>query len=72
MRRTVLVLALAASAAGMLAAQFERIDYQTLGRIRDEGLGRSQVMDHISYPRDSLCFGDGYSLRDKPSLELNV
>jgi len=52
MRRTVLVLALAASAAGMLAAQSERIDYQTLGRIRDEGLGRSQVMDHISWLSD--------------------
>ena len=52
MRRTVLILALAASAAGILGAQSEKIDYQMLGRIRDEGLSRSQVMDHISWLSD--------------------
>jgi hypothetical protein len=52
MRRTVLILALAASAAGILGAQSEKIDFQMLGRIRDEGLSRSQVMDHISWLSD--------------------
>src|SRR2546423_4285460 len=52
MRRTVLVLLLAASASGLLGAQSEKLDYQMLGRIRDEGLARSQVMDHISWLSD--------------------
>jgi hypothetical protein len=52
MRRTVLILVLAACAAGILAAQSEKIDYQMLGRIRDEGLSRSQVMEHISWLSD--------------------
>jgi hypothetical protein len=52
MRRTALILALAASAAGILGAQSEKIDFQMLGRIRDEGLSRSQVMDHISWLSD--------------------
>ena len=30
----------------------ERLDYETIGRIRDEGLNRSQVMDHISWLAD--------------------
>ena len=34
------------------AAQSEKLDYTTLGRIRDEGLNRSQVMDHISWLAD--------------------
>jgi hypothetical protein len=48
----VLILVLAACAAGILAAQSEKIDYQMLGRIRDEGLSRSQVMEHISWLSD--------------------
>lgn len=52
MRRTVLILVLAASAAGILTAQSEKIDYQMLGRIRDEGLSHSQVMDHASWLSD--------------------
>jgi carboxypeptidase Q len=34
------------------SAQSEKLDYTTLGRIRDEGLSRSQVMDHISWLSD--------------------
>ena len=30
----------------------ERLDYETIGRIRDEGMNRSQVMDHISWLAD--------------------
>src|SRR3954463_8338652 len=52
MRRAVLVMALAASALTFVAAQGEKLDYPMLGRIRDEGLNRSQVMDHISWLSD--------------------
>ena len=52
MRRPVLVLAPAALASSFIVAQSEKIDYQTIGRIRDEGLNRSQVMDHISWLSD--------------------
>jgi hypothetical protein len=33
-------------------APVEKLDYETIGRIRDEGLNRSQVMDHISWLAD--------------------
>ncbi len=33
-------------------AQSEKIDYATLARIREEGLQRSQVMDHLSWLAD--------------------
>jgi hypothetical protein len=33
-------------------APAEKLDYQTIGRIRDEGLNRSQVMDHVSWLAD--------------------
>jgi hypothetical protein len=47
----VLILSVCASA---LPAQSpaERLDYQTIAQIRDEGLNRSQVMDHISWLSD--------------------
>ena len=51
MRRTILVAALAVSALPILA-QSEKLDFQMLGRIRDEGLSRSQVMDHVSWLSD--------------------
>jgi hypothetical protein len=39
--------------AGIFAgAQSEKLDYATMGRIRDEGMNRSQVMDHISWLSD--------------------
>ena len=52
MKRAWLVIALAAGVGVLLDAQTESIDYATLGRIRDEGLTRSQVMDHISWLSD--------------------
>ena len=52
MRRALLVMTLSASCAILAAAQSERLDYATLGSIRDEGLNRSQVMDHISWLSD--------------------
>src|SRR3954467_15315012 len=52
MRRAVLVMALAAGAMAVAAAQSEKLDYAMLGRIRDEGLNRSQVMDHVSWLSD--------------------
>jgi carboxypeptidase Q len=52
MRRAILVLVLAASAAVFAGAQTDTLDYAMLGRIRDEGLTRSQVMDHISWMSD--------------------
>src|SRR3954465_14488769 len=52
MRRAVLVMALAAGAMAFVTAQSEKLDYAMLGRIRDEGLNRSQVMDHVSWLSD--------------------
>ncbi len=52
MRRAILTTLLAASAATLVVAQSEKLDYATIGRIRDEGLSRSQVMAHISWLSD--------------------
>src|SRR5258706_12161081 len=52
MRRAILAIILAVSTAAAVATQSEKLDYQMLGRIRDEGLVRSQVMDHISWLSD--------------------
>ena len=52
MRSHALAVLLAASAIAFASAQTESIDYAMLGRIRDEGLNRSQVMDHISWLSD--------------------
>jgi hypothetical protein len=52
MRRTILLMLLAASTATIVIAQSDKLDYQMLGSIRDEGLNRSQVMDHVSWLSD--------------------
>ena len=52
MNRIALGLAAATLAVALAEAQSEKIDYATLGRIRDEGLRHSQVMDHISWLSD--------------------
>src|SRR2546425_7592377 len=52
MRRAVLILSLASTIVAFAAAQTEKLDYATIGRIRDEGLARSQVMDHVSWLSD--------------------
>jgi hypothetical protein len=43
----------------------EKLDYQAIGRIRDEGLNRSQVMDHISWLSDVY----GPRLTGSPAIE---
>jgi carboxypeptidase Q len=50
----VLVLLLSVSASALTGPQSppEKLDYETLAKIRDEGLNRSQVMDHISWLSD--------------------
>src|SRR5471032_539930 len=52
MRRAILVMLLAVSAATFVVAQSDKLDYAMLGRIRDEGLNRSQVMEHVSWLSD--------------------
>jgi hypothetical protein len=44
--------ALAFAGGTFVGAQSEKIDYQAIGRIRDEGFARSQVMDHVSWLSD--------------------
>jgi carboxypeptidase Q len=54
MKRTATLFLLIVSIAAFPGAQApaEKLDYETIGRIRDEGLNRSQVMDHISWLAD--------------------
>jgi hypothetical protein len=52
MKRAILIVALAAGAAPFVGAQAEKLDFAMIGRIRDEGLARSQVMDHLSWLSD--------------------
>src|SRR5262245_34028401 len=52
MKRLSLLLVAVVSAFVFVEAQTEKLDYATIGRIRDEGLNRSQVMDHISWLTD--------------------
>jgi carboxypeptidase Q len=54
MKRTATLFLLIVSIAAFPRAQApaEKLDYETIGRIRDEGLNRSQVMDHISWLAD--------------------
>ena len=66
MRRAILMLLLAAVAATFVVAQSEKLDYAMLGRIRDEGLNRSQVMDHVSWLSDVY----GPRLTGSPGIQL--
>ena len=52
MRRVVLMLLAVIATITFVEAQTEKLDYATIGRIRDEGLNRSQVMDHVSWLSD--------------------
>jgi hypothetical protein len=54
MKRFVPVLALVISVgvSGLFAQAPEKLDYAAIAQIRDEGLSRSQVMDHISWLSD--------------------
>jgi carboxypeptidase Q len=47
---TAIVLSVVLSA--LAFAQSEKLDYSAIGRIRDEGFNRSQVIDHISWLAD--------------------
>src|SRR6185436_7362874 len=50
--KRLIVAAMLAAGAAVAGAQSEKLDYAMLGRIRDEGLNRSQVMDHVSWLSD--------------------
>jgi carboxypeptidase Q len=65
MKRLMLATLLASAAAALAGAQSEKLDYAMLGRIRDEGLARSQVMDHISWLSDVY----GPRLTGSPGLQ---
>jgi len=52
MTRLALLLIAVLSAFVFVEAQTDKLDYATIGRIRDEGLNRSQVMDHVSWLSD--------------------
>ncbi len=52
MRRAALLLALLVGLTAIPAGQSEKLDYATLGKIRNEGLTRSEVMAHISWLSD--------------------
>jgi carboxypeptidase Q len=52
MKRTVLILLAVMTAGALPFAQAEKLDLAAIGRIRDEGFNRSQVMDHIFWLTD--------------------
>jgi hypothetical protein len=52
MSRTAAVLALTLAVVALPRAQSEKLDLAAIGRIKDEGLNRSQVMDHIGWLSD--------------------
>src|SRR5579864_7707604 len=52
MRRAALAFATLVIAVIGVSTQSEKVDFAAIGRIRDEGLNRSQVMDHISWLSD--------------------
>ena len=52
MKRAVLAAVAVVAAVVAVNTQSEKADYAAIGKIRDEGLNRSQVMDHISWLSD--------------------
>ena len=52
MRRLAAILALTIAIAAFPRAQAEKLDLATIGRIKEEGLNRSQVMNHVSWLSD--------------------
>jgi hypothetical protein len=52
MKRIAFIALAIVAALALPEAQTEKLDFATIGRIRDEGLNRSQVMDHISWLSD--------------------
>jgi carboxypeptidase Q len=51
-RLVILILSVSMSAPGMFAQAREKLDLSTMARIRDEGMNRSQVMDHVGWLAD--------------------
>lgn len=52
MRRIMLLVLVLGSLTGVVAQSPEKLDLATIARIRDEGLNRSQVMDHVGWLTD--------------------
>src|ERR687888_27812 len=52
MKRAALAAAAVLTAVVAVNTQSEKLDYTAIGKIRDEGLSRPQVMDHISWLSD--------------------
>jgi hypothetical protein len=52
MRRIMLLVLILGSMSGALAQSPEKLDLATIAHIRDEGMNRSQVMDHVSWLSD--------------------
>src|SRR5262249_32964205 len=52
MKRLAFALIAITTAVAFTGAQSEKLDYAAIGRIRAEGMNRSQVMDHISWLSD--------------------
>jgi len=52
MRRIMLLVLVLGSLSGALAQSPEKLDLATIALIRDEGMNRSQVMDHVSWLSD--------------------
>src|SRR5258706_5755430 len=65
MKRLALIALAIIAALALPQAQTEKLDFATIGRIRDEGLSRSQVMDHISWLSDVY----GPRLTGSPAIE---
>src|SRR5262245_30642231 len=65
MKRFALALIAVTVAVAFTGAQSEPIDYAAIGRIRNEGMTRSQVMDHISWLSDVY----GPRLTGSPALQ---
>jgi hypothetical protein len=65
MKSIALALAAIVTAVAFAGAQSEKLDYAAIGRIRAEGLNRSQVMDHISWLSDVY----GPRLTGSPGLQ---
>src|SRR4029450_13725476 len=59
------LVAVAAFAASLVAAQSEKVDTATLAKIRDEGLNRSQVMETMFWLTDRY----GPRLTGSPGFE---
>ena len=65
MRRAALAFATLAIAVVGVSTQSEKVDFAAIGKIRDEGLNRSQVMDHVSWLSDVY----GPRLTGSPALQ---